>query len=47
MQATQKTPATVMNILSKGKEKPITTEMILAVLAKLSQGNAEPLALSA
>ncbi|MFC0820668.1 hypothetical protein [Moraxella marmotae] len=36
-----------MNVLSKGKERPITAEMIAKVLAKLAKGNAEPLAMTA
>ena len=36
-----------MNILSKGKEQPITSEMIAAVLKKLAKGNAEPLPMTA
>lgn len=36
-----------MNILSKGTEKPITTEMITAVLQKLTKGHRESLALTA
>lgn len=35
-----------MNLLSQGVEKPITAEMIAAVLSKLAQ-SAEPLALCA
>ena len=36
-----------MNILSKGTEQPITTEMITAVLKKLAKGHRESLALTA
>lgn len=39
-----------MNILSKGKEQPITSEMIVAVLKKLANAanvNAEPLPMTA
>lgn len=36
-----------MNILSKGKEQPITSEMIAAVLKKLAKGNVEPLPMTA
>ncbi|WP_169835324.1 hypothetical protein [Moraxella pluranimalium] len=41
------TNITEMNVLSKGKEQPITSEMIVAVLKKLAQGNPKPLAMTA
>lgn len=36
-----------MTVLSKGKKKHVTSDMIKAVLAKLAEGNRAPLALSA
>lgn len=36
-----------MTVLSKGKKKHVTSEMIKAVLAKLAEGNRGQLALSA
>ncbi|VEG12814.1 hypothetical protein [Moraxella cuniculi] len=38
---------TEMNIVSKGKEQPITAEMIAAVLKKLAKGNPQVLPMTA